>query len=237
MMYTIAAFYHFVSLPDPVALREELAVSFGEEELCGTLLIAEEGVNGTVAGSVAVIDRLLELLHARIGLERSEVKFAIADKTPFGRLKIKVKPEILTFRGVEVDPTQAGTYVQPEDWNALIADPEVLLLDTRNHYETECGTFANAVDPGIETFSDFAGYARENLDPGKHRKVAMFCTGGIRCEKASAFLLQEGFAEVFHLKGGILKYLEEVSPEESQWRGKCFVFDRRDGVDHGDFEE
>lgn len=236
MMYTIAAFYRFVSLPDPVALREELTALFGEEELCGTMLIATEGVNGTMAGSAPVIERLLELLHARTGLERNEVKFAVADKTPFGRLKVKVKPEIITFRGAEVDPTQAGTYVQPEDWNALIADPEVLLLDTRNHYEAECGTFANAVDPGIETFSDFVDYARENLDPAKHRKVAMFCTGGIRCEKASAFLLQEGFAEVFHLKGGILKYLEEVSPEESRWQGKCFVFDRRDGVGHGDFE-
>ncbi|MEO6802138.1 MAG: rhodanese-like domain-containing protein, partial [Granulicella sp.] len=194
---TIAAFYRFVALPDPAALREELAASFSEEELCGTMLIAAEGVNGTVAGSAAVIDRLLDLLGERIGLERSEVKFASAEEAPFGRLKLKVKPEILTFRGVEVDPTQAGTYVQPEDWNALIADPEVLVLDTRNHYEVEEGTFANAVDPGMETFSDFAAYVREHLDPAKHRKVAMFCTGGIRCEKASAFMLQEGFAEVF----------------------------------------
>jgi UPF0176 protein len=236
MTDTIAAFYRFVGLPDPAALREELLASFSEEDLCGTMLIAAEGVNGTMAGSAEVIDRLLELLHTRTGLERDEVKFASADKAPFGRLKLKVKPEIITFRGAVVDPTQAGTYVQPEDWNALIADPEVLVLDTRNHYEAECGTFANAVDPGIETFSDFVGYVRENLDPVKHRKVAMFCTGGIRCEKASAFMLQEGFAEVFHLKGGILKYLEEVPVEESRWRGKCFVFDRRDGVEHGDFE-
>jgi UPF0176 protein len=236
MMYTIAAFYRFVSLPDPAALREELLASFREEELCGTMLIAGEGVNGTMAGSAATIERLLELLQKRTGLQRDDVKFASAEEAPFGRLKFQVKPEIITFREAEVDPTCAGTYVQPEDWNALIADPEVLLLDTRNHYEVESGTFARAVDPEIETFSEFASYVREKLDPAKHRKVAMFCTGGIRCEKASAFMLQEGFAEVFHLKGGILKYLEEVPEEESQWRGKCFVFDRRDGVGHEDFE-
>jgi len=151
-------------------------------------------------------------------------------------LKIRVKQEVLAFRKAVVDPVRNGTYVQPEDWNALLADPEVLLLDTRNHYEVEMGTFAGAVDPGIVTFSDFVTYVRENLDPARDRKVAMFCTGGIRCEKASAFLLQEGFGEVFHLKGGILKYLEDVPAEESTWRGECFVFDRRTSVGHEDFE-
>ena len=236
MTYTIAAFYCFVALPDPAGLREELAAAFSEQELCGTILIAGEGVNGTVAGSAEVIDRLLRMLAERVGLERAEVKFASSEERPFGRLKLKVKRDVLPFRKADVDATRAGTYVQPREWNALLADPEVLLIDTRNHYEVEMGTFAGAVDPGIETFSDFATYVRENLDPAKHRKVAMFCTGGIRCEKASAFLLQEGFGEVFHLKGGILKYLEEVPQQESAWRGECFVFDRRTSVGHGDFE-
>jgi UPF0176 protein len=236
MTYTIAAFYRFVTLPDPAGLRQKLREHFSDEELCGTMLLATEGINGTVAGSAAVIDRLLALLLEKTGLELDEVKFASAEDRPFGRLKFQVKQEIIAFRKAAVDPTQAGAYVTPQDWNALIADPEVLVLDTRNHYEVELGTFADAVDPQIETFSDFVGYVRENLDPAKHRKVAMFCTGGIRCEKASAFLLQEGFGEVYHLKGGILKYLEEIPAEASTWRGTCFVFDRRTAVDHGDFE-
>jgi len=235
MTYTIAAFYRFVALPDPDGLCEKLRAAFCEDELCGTILLAAEGVNGTVAGDTAVIDRLLVMLAA-IGLERAEVKFSSAEERPFGRLKIRVKQEVLAFRKAVVDPAKAGTYVQPEDWNALVADPEVLLLDTRNHYEVEMGTFAGAVDPGIVTFSEFVTYVRENLDPARDRKVAMFCTGGIRCEKASAFLLQEGFGEVFHLKGGILKYLEDVPAEESTWRGECFVFDRRTSVGHEDFE-
>jgi len=236
MTYTIAAFYCFTTLPDPTALREELSASFSEDELCGTILIAGEGVNGTVAGSTEVIDQLLEMLAAKAGLDRADVKFATSEERPFGRLKLKVKRDVLPFRKAEVDATKCGTYVQPQEWNALLADPEVLLLDTRNHYEVEIGTFAGATDPRIETFSDFATYVRENLDPVKHRKVAMFCTGGIRCEKASAFMLQEGFGEVFHLKGGILKYLEEVPLQESTWRGECFVFDRRTSVGHEDFE-
>ncbi|WP_158820056.1 rhodanese-related sulfurtransferase [Granulicella sp. S156] len=236
MTFTIAAFYRFVSLPDPAALRDELRAAFSVDDLCGTLLIAGEGVNGTLAGSSETIDRLLDMLAEKVGLERAEVKFASAEERPFGRLKFLVKREILAFRKAKVDPTQAGTYVEPQEWNALIADPEVLLLDTRNHYEVELGTFTGATDPGIETFSDFATYVRENLDPAKHRKVAMFCTGGIRCEKASAFMLQEGFSDVYHLKGGILKYLEDVPEQASQWKGTCFVFDRRTSVGHGDFE-
>jgi UPF0176 protein len=236
MTYTIAAFYRFVTLPNPTALRDELSANFSEDELRGTILVANEGVNGTVAATAEVIDRLLALLSDRVGLERDEVKFSTSDELPFGRLKLKVKPDVLAFRKAAVDATKAGTYVQPHDWNALLADPEVLLLDTRNHYEVEMGTFAGAIDPAINTFSDFATYVREHLDPTKHRKVAMFCTGGIRCEKASAFMLQEGFNEVFHLKGGILKYLEEVPAPQSTWRGECFVFDRRRGVGHDDFE-
>ncbi len=234
--YTIAAFYRFVTLSDPAALRQEMLASFTEEELCGTMLIAPEGVNGTMAGAAETIDRLLTMLVEKTGLERSEVKFASAEERPFGRLKFQLKKEIIAFRKATVDPTQAGEYVRPEDWNALIADPEVLLLDTRNSYEVEMGTFANAVDPKIETFTEFESYVRENLDPAKHRKIAMFCTGGIRCEKASAFLLQEGFGEVYHLKGGILKYLEEVPEQESRWNGTCFVFDRRRSVGHADLK-
>ena len=236
MTYTIAAFYCFTALPDPSGLREELCAGFSGDELCGTILIAAEGVNGTVAGSTSVIDRLLEVLAEKVGLDRADAKFAVSEERPFGRLKLKVKRDVLPFRKAEVDATKCGTYVQPQEWNALLADPDVLLLDTRNHYEVEMGTFAGAIDPGIETFSEFATYVRENLNPDKHRKVAMFCTGGIRCEKASAFMLQEGFGEIFHLKGGILKYLEEVPAQQSIWRGECFVFDRRTSVDHGDFQ-
>lgn len=237
MTYTIAAFYRFVSLADPAALREEFCAAFDVEELCGTMLIAGEGVNGTLAGSAETIDRLLAMLADRVGLGRDEVKFSYAEERPFGRLKFKLKDEILAFRRAVVDPTQAGKYVAPSEWNALIAEPDVLLLDTRNGYETEIGTFAGAIDPGIETFSEFATYVREKLDPAKHRRVAMFCTGGIRCEKASAFMLQEGFGEVYHLQGGILKYLEEVPKEESTWQGECFVFDRRRSVGFEDFED
>jgi UPF0176 protein len=236
MTYTIAAFYRFVSLPDPAALREEFRAAFSEDELCGTMLIAGEGVNGTMAGGAETIDRLLAMLAEKVGLDRAEVKFTFAEERPFGRLKFRVKQEIIAFRKAVVDPSQAGRYVSASEWNALIADPEVLLLDTRNGYETEIGTFQGAVDPGIETFSEFATYVRENLDPAKHRKVAMFCTGGIRCEKASAFMLQEGFGEIYHLQGGILKYLEETPKEESTWQGECFVFDRRRSVGFEDFE-
>ena len=154
---------------------------------------------------------------------------------PFRRLKFKLKREIITFRNATVDPTRPGQYVDPAAWNALLADPEVLLLDTRNTYETAIGTFAGATTPPLDTFSDFSDYVQKNLDPAKHRKVAMFCTGGIRCEKASAYMLQQGFPEVFHLKGGILKYLERIPEHQSQWQGACYIFDERVSVDHEDF--
>jgi UPF0176 protein len=233
--YTIAALYRFVSLPEPIALREELHAAFAGGDLRGTLLIAPEGVNGTLAGEAKTIERLLGLLEERVGLDRAEVKFSYADERPFKRLKFRLKAEIIAFRKAKVDPTKAGTYVEPRDWNALIANDDVLVLDTRNQYETELGSFDGATVPETETFSDFATYVRENLDKEKHRKVAMFCTGGIRCEKASAFLLQEGFADVYHLKGGILKYLEEVPEESSKWRGECYIFDERVSVGHEDF--
>jgi UPF0176 protein len=233
-MYTVAAYYRFVTLADPSALREELRTMFAGTDLLGTTLIAPEGVNGTMAGDAATIDRLLDFLGERTGLDRGEVKFSVAEVAPFRRLKFKLKREIITFRN-PVDPTNAGQYVEAKDWNELIADPGVLVLDTRNTYESEIGTFAGAVTPALATFSDFAAYVRANLDPEKHTRVAMFCTGGIRCEKASAYMLERGFPEVYHLKGGILKYLEEVEAGKSQWQGECYIFDERVSVDHEDF--
>ena len=234
-MLTVAAFYRFLALPNPAALRDELRSTFISTDLLGTTLIAPEGINGTMAGSPETIDRLLTLLADRTGLSRAEVKFSSADAPPFRRLKFKLKREIITFRNAAVDPARPGQYVDPDHWNALLADPEVLLLDTRNTYETAIGTFAGAVTPPLDTFSDFSDYVREHLDPDRHRKVAMFCTGGIRCEKASAYMLQQGFPEVYHLKGGILKYLETVPTESSQWQGACYIFDERISVDHEDF--
>jgi UPF0176 protein len=236
-MYTVAAFYRFLALANPSDLREELLTTFAGTDLLGTTLVAPEGINGTMAGSANTIDRFLGLLHERTGLTRADIKFSTSDVAPFRRLKFKRKREIITFRNAVVDPTRPGQYVAPEDWNALLADPDVLLLDTRNTYETEIGTFAGAVAPPLATFSDFAAYVTENLDPARHRKVAMFCTGGIRCEKASAYMLQQGFPEVYHLKGGILKYLEEVSSETSQWQGECYIFDERVSVDHKNFRQ
>jgi UPF0176 protein len=234
-MVTIAAFYRFLALEAPAALRDELRATFANTDLRGTTLIAPEGINGTMAGEPETIDQLLTFLAARTGLTRSEVKFSTAEDPPFRRLKFKLKREIITFRNAKVDPTRPGQYVDPAEWNALLADPEVLLLDTRNTYETAIGTFTGATTPPLDTFSDFSDYVQKNLDPAKHRKVAMFCTGGIRCEKASAYMLQQGFPEVFHLKGGILKYLEQVPEAASQWQGACYIFDERVSVDHDNF--
>ena len=235
-MLTVAAFYRFLALAAPAALRDELRATFSTTDLLGTTLIAPEGINGTMAGSPETIDRLLNFLADRTGLTRSEVKFSTADAPPFRRLKFKLKREIITFRNATVDPERPGQYVDPNEWNELLADPEVFLLDTRNTYETAIGTFVGAITPPLDTFSDFSDYVRENLDPTKHRKVAMFCTGGIRCEKASAYMLQQGFPEVYHLQGGILKYLETVPTEASQWQGACYIFDERISVDHEDFQ-
>src|ERR1700679_4326033 len=234
-MYTVAAFYRFLALAAPAALREELRATFAPTDLLGTTLIAAEGINGTMAGSPETIDHLLNFLAERTGLSRSEVKFSTAEAPPFRRLKFKLKREIITFRNATVDPARPGQYVDPNDWNALLADPEVLLLDTRNPYETAIGTFAGAVPPPLDTFSDFSDYVRENLDPARHRKVAMFCTGGICSSTASAYILHQGFPEGYHLKGGILKYLEEVPTASSQWQGACYIFDERISVDHEDF--
>ncbi len=234
MASTIAAFYRFTPVDDAPALRADLKQKLARLDLCGTLLLAPEGINGTLAGTDAAIDALLEILHGQFGLPREDVKFSEASEKPFHRLKVRVKREIITFRQPNADPSvQAGQYVAAENWNALMADPDILLLDTRNAYETRLGSFSDAHDPGINQFSEFADYVRQNLDPEQTPKVAMFCTGGIRCEKASAFLLGEGFAEVYHLQGGILKYLEEVPAEASRWQGECYVFDHRMAVGPG----
>lgn len=235
-MYTVAAFYRFTPLADPHALRDAAQNLFAESGLCGTTLFAPEGINGTMAGTSAEIESYLSFLAEHTGLVHADIKFSTAEERPFGRLKLRVKKEIIAFRKAEVDPSQAGNYVDASEWNRLIADPEVLVLDTRNDYEVKVGTFERAVDPEISTFSDFATWVRDHLDPAKHRKVAMFCTGGIRCEKASAFMLQEGFQEVHHLRGGILKYLEDVPASESLWRGECFVFDERVSLGHDDLQ-
>ncbi|MBQ4890920.1 rhodanese-related sulfurtransferase [Shewanella sp. MMG014] len=229
----VCALYKFVALPHYEAIRAPLLDKMESSEIRGTLLLAKEGINGTVAGSQQAIDGLLEWLATQDGLADIVYKLSFDDNMPFYRTKVKLKKEIVTM-GVEgIDPREVvGTYVKPKDWNQLISDPEVLLVDTRNDYEVQIGTFKNAVNPVTETFREFPEYVKENLDPNKHKKVAMFCTGGIRCEKSTAYLKEQGFDEVYHLEGGILKYLEEVKPEQSLWEGECFVFDNRVAVNH-----
>lgn len=234
MDWKVAAFYRFVTVKDVpahVAAVEELCVAQG---ICGTILIAPEGVNSTIAGAPAAMDAVIDALDARFGIRAGELKFSAARDKPFKRMKVRAKKEIITMRAPEADPTRiVGTYVAPQDWNALLADPDVLLLDTRNDYEVEHGTFRGAVDPRIQSFTGFKDYVEKTLDPRQHKKIAMFCTGGIRCEKASAYMLAHGFEEVYHLKGGILQYLEDVPPEQSLWQGSCFVFDERESLEHG----
>ena len=229
----VCALYKFVTLDDFESLREPLLNTMLENHVRGTLLLAREGINGTVAGSREGIDSLLEWLKRDERLAELDYKESFTDEMPFLRSKVKLKREIVTM-GVEgIDPRRTvGTYVKPADWNQLISDPEVLLIDTRNDYEVQVGTFRNAVNPSTESFREFPQYVRENLDPAKHKKVAMFCTGGIRCEKSTAYLKEQGFDEVYHLQGGILKYLEEVPKEQTLWDGECFVFDDRVTVNH-----
>lgn len=234
MTYTIAALYRFTEIADPEALCIELRELFPPLGILGTLLVAGEGINGTLAGSPEGIEAMLDILNARCGLPRDEVKFSSSELPPFRRLKIRFKREIITFKQPQANPArQVGQYVEAADWNALLADPDVLLLDTRNTYETLFGTFKGAVVPEIEKFTEFADYVREAMQADKKKKIAMFCTGGIRCEKASAFMLAEGFPEVYHLKGGILKYLEVIPQAESRWQGECYVFDERVAVGPG----
>ena len=235
--FKVLALYKFVSLPDAEALKPELALFCCARKIRGTFILAPEGINGTVAGTPEAIDALMNwfatspLWAGR--LDAAEAKFSSADEMPFLRMKVRLKPEIVTLRAPQADPSQAvGTYVEPSDWNGLIDRNDVTVIDTRNDYEVKLGTFARALDPATSSFTEFKDYVA-TLDPARHPKVAMFCTGGIRCEKASSYMLSQGFKEVFHLKGGILKYLETVPEAESRFAGECFVFDERVSVTHG----
>jgi len=233
MTVTITTFYKFVRLADCAALQTSLRDACLSEGIKGTILLALEGINGTIAGSRSGIDAVLAHLRSDPRLGDLEVKASQAIASPFQRLKVRLKPEIITL-GIPVDPlSQGGTYVQAQDWNQVITDPTVLVLDTRNDYEVQVGTFQGARNPNMASFREFPSYAQQALDPQQHPKIAMFCTGGIRCEKASAFLQQQGFEKVYQLQGGILKYLDVVSPDQSLWQGECFVFDHRVALDHG----
>ena len=234
----VAAFYQFAALPDFRELREPLRAVCVRLGLKGSVLLAHEGINGTLAGNSEGIAALVAELKqgALFGgrLDHLELKYSTAGTMPFRRLKIRLKREIVTLGDTSADPARrAGTYVDPADWNELITASDTLVLDTRNAFEVAMGTFEGAVDPGIRSFGQFKEFSARHLDPKKHRRIAMFCTGGIRCEKASAYLLAQGFSEVYHLRGGILRYLEGVPEQQSRWRGECFVFDERVALGHG----
>ncbi|KZY29161.1 hypothetical protein A3754_01660 [Alcanivorax sp. HI0083] len=238
----VAALYKFVRLHGFEQLQQPLLDLMHDNDVRGTLLLADEGINGTISGPRAGVDTVLGWLKQDERLATLEHKESFHDEHPFLRTKVKLKKEIVTM-GVEgIDPTRTvGTYLSPEEWNTVISDPDTVLIDTRNDYEVEVGTFKGAINPETRTFREFPDYVKETLDPAKHKKVAMFCTGGIRCEKSTAYLKEQGFEEVYHLKGGILKYLEEMPKEDSLWEGECFVFDERVTVDHdlnpGEFDQ
>ncbi|MEB8432099.1 rhodanese-related sulfurtransferase [Cocleimonas sp. KMM 6892] len=231
--YVVCALYHFVILEDFEALRDPLHQVMEDNGVRGTLLLAREGINGTISGTREGIDAVLAWLRNDPRLTKVDTKESYDDEIPFYRTRVKLKKEIVTMGIETIDPKEiVGTYVKPEDWNDLISDPDVILVDTRNDYEVAIGTFKNAVNPDTTVFREFPAYVEENLNPNKHKKVAMFCTGGIRCEKSTAYLKTQGFEEVYHLQGGILKYLEDVPEENSMWEGECFVFDNRVSVNH-----
>jgi UPF0176 protein len=231
---TVSAMYHFAILEDYEEMKAPLHKVMDDNGIRGTLLLAREGINGTVAGTAEAIKILHTYLRAEKRLKGLVTKESFSDDMPFYRTKVRLKKEIVTMGVEDIDPNDiVGTYVKPQDWNALITDPDVVVIDTRNDYETHIGTFKGAIEPNTETFREFPDYVKENLAQHKDKKVAMFCTGGIRCEKSTAYLKQQGFKDVYHLEGGILKYLEEVPEDESQWEGECFVFDSRVAVKHG----
>jgi len=234
LRYVVCAIYKFVALDHYKTLREPLLAAMQGNGIRGTLLLAREGINGTVAGTREGIDHLLVHIGADPHLEGFHAKESYCDEIPFRRTKVKLKNEIVTMRVQDIDPNKVvGTYVKPKDWNALISDPDVTTIDTRNQYEVRIGTFQNATNPHTDSFCEFPDYVKKYLDPARHKRVAMFCTGGIRCEKATAYLKGQGFDHVYHLEGGILNYLRDVPQAESLWRGECFVFDRRVAVTHG----
>ena len=230
--WTVAALYQFKLVEQPQLLCTQLQQLTEQLLTCGTLIVAGEGINGTIAGSRAAIDQIHQFLLAA-GFDRMEYKESSSSERPFRRMKVKLKTEIVTL-GVAVEPRElVGHYLEPAEWNALITQDDVLVIDTRNRYEYKAGTFKNAIDPETESFRQFPAYVKTQLADAKQKKIAMFCTGGIRCEKSTSLLLQEGFEEVYHLKGGILNYLEKTAAEDSLWQGECFVFDGRVGVQHG----
>lgn len=233
-MLTVAALYHFARFPDPAALKGPLLDLCVAQGVKGTLLLAGEGINGTIAGTRAGIDAALAHIRALPGCADLDWKESPAPTMPFGRMKVKLKREIVTMGQPDVDPTATvGHYVAPADWNDLISQPDVAVIDTRNDYEVAIGTFDGAVDPATRSFREFPAWWAANRDRFHNKRIAMFCTGGIRCEKSTNWLIQQGVEDVYHLKGGILKYLEEVPPEKSMWQGECFVFDGRVSVGHG----
>ncbi len=233
-MFTVAALYHFTRFASPASLQEPLKQLCTEQKITGTLLLANEGINGTIAGPKAGIDAVIAHIRALPGCDDLEVKFSTASERPFARMKVRLKKEIVTMGQPDVDPkARVGSYVDPQDWNELILSPDVAVIDTRNDYEVAIGTFEGAVDPETASFREFPAWWEANKDRFHNKKIAMFCTGGIRCEKSTNYLLGQGVPEVYHLKGGILKYLEEVPEENSTWNGECFVFDGRVSVGHG----
>jgi len=232
-MYVVCALYKFVTLNDFQHIQPKLLDVLTKLRIKGTILLAVEGINGTISGSQQDINDALAWLAQDDRLNDIEYKLSYHKKAPFHRLKVKLKKEIVTMGINDIDPNKVvGTYVEAQEWNALISDPETVLIDTRNDYEYGIGSFEGAINPSTDTFREFPAYIEQNYDPKKHKKVAMFCTGGIRCEKASAYMKQQGYEEVYHLKGGILKYLEEVDASDTLWRGECFVFDDRVAVNH-----
>ena len=230
--WVVAALYQFHPVDNPAGLQQQLLDLLNFLNICGTLIVAGEGINGTVAGSRAAIDQMHQYL-LNYGFTNMEYKESFSSEKPFRKTKVKLKQEIVTL-GVEVQPrSQVGHYLNPKEWHDFIQQDDVILIDTRNDYEYKAGTFKNAIDPQTESFREFPEYVEKNLSDAKDKKIAMFCTGGIRCEKSTSLLLQQGFKEVYHLKGGILNYLEQIPAEQSLWEGECFVFDNRTGVTHG----
>ncbi|MFK7876007.1 MAG: rhodanese-related sulfurtransferase [Paracoccaceae bacterium] len=233
-MFRITALYHFTRFDDPKDLRDHLVDLCAENGVKGTLLLAQEGINGTIAGPEAGIATVLKHIQSLPGCDSIEWKDSHADHMPFRKMKVRLKREIVTMGQPDVDPkARVGHYVTPDAWNALIQDPDVAVIDTRNDYEVAIGTFEGAIDPKTKSFGDFPEWWQANKDQFTGKKIAMFCTGGIRCEKSTNYLLGQGVNDVFHLQGGILKYLEDVPAHESTWTGSCFVFDARVSVEHG----
>lgn len=234
--YKVAALYKFTPIEDIESLRKAIYAYADKHapSMCGTLLLAPEGINGTIAAHEDDLTAIIEFLDETLNITKGELKYSSAIEQPFNRFKVRPKKELITLRKPEADPNkQVGEYVEAQDWNDLINDPDVTVLDTRNDYETKVGIFKGAIDPDTKIFTELPEWIEKNLDPAKHKKVAMYCTGGIRCEKASSYMLSQGFENVYHLKGGILKYLEDIPADDSKWDGDCFVFDQRVSVGHG----